>query len=499
MAVAVALSHLSKAFGPTNALTDLSLSFERGKVHAIVGENGSGKSTMIKLLSGVYHPDSGTIRFPDHLYQRLSVEESRAEGVAVIHQDRTLVPTLSVRENLFLGVPVPHSFGRMNVGEMDRQATEAMESIGVSLNLSVPVSRLSPIDQTLVLLTRMQMQRARIVILDEVTAALTDRETDILFGMIRAMRKNGVAILYVSHRLEELPVIADTVSVLRSGRLVATLANEEATKDRLISLMSDSQDVHVLEHAESQIGEVALSVSHLSVPGSRVKDVSLQVRHGEILGLFGLAGSGRSELLEAIYGARPICGGEIQLQGKRMGKHSPQESIRRGMALICEDRKVKGMFPRMSLTANVIMTSLRAFARPRGLDLHRAERDVTTLLDSLSVVCEGPWEKMWKLSGGNQQKVIVCRALLQGARVWLCDEPTIAIDVVTRRQIHQVLRSRSLDGDAILMVSSDVRELLEGCDRIAVLSQGRIMDVLENDHLCAQDVLSVCYQGERTE
>ena len=172
MAVAVALSHLSKAFGPTNALTDLSLSFERGKVHAIVGENGSGKSTMIKLLSGVYHPDSGTIRFPDHLYQRLSVEESRAEGVAVIHQDRTLVPTLSVRENLFLGVPVPHSFGRMNVGEMDRQATEAMESIGVSLNLSVPVSRLSPIDQTLVLLTRMQMQRARIVILDEVTAAL---------------------------------------------------------------------------------------------------------------------------------------------------------------------------------------------------------------------------------------------------------------------------------------------------------------------------------------
>jgi ribose transport system ATP-binding protein len=483
------LRGISKEFPGIKALDDVSFEIRAGEVHMLVGENGAGKSTLMKILCGAYRADRGSFFHNGEPATIGDPAAARKFGIAVIFQDFTLVPYLDIAQNIFLG----REFRGRLPGLIDRrrvhsEAKRVLDMIGFDIDPRIPVHRLGVAQQQMVEIAKALSQDARILVMDEPTAALSDRETELLFAMVARLKQNGVAITYISHRLSEVFALGDRITVLRDGRKIASVLPAETTPDRLVTLMVgrpvDSTYTRRLRPAP---GEVVLEVKNLAGP-SGLADINLNVRAGEIVGLSGLVGAGRTELARAIFGADPISAGEIRLFGQRIGR-SAEDSVRRGVALIPENRKAQGLALGRSVGDNIVLAGLRKLFPSRIFRPRRAIRAARAIIEKLRIATPSPRRAVDNLSGGNQQKVVIGKWLNADARFFIFDEPTRGIDVGAKAEIFQLLDGLVHNGAAVLMISSEQIEIVHICDRAYVMRDKRIVGELSRDELTEANIV----------
>ncbi|GHG93292.1 sugar ABC transporter ATP-binding protein [Streptomyces rubradiris] len=469
----LALKGVSKSFGAVRALRDVSLELLPGEAHALAGENGAGKSTLIKILAGVHRPDTGQVLLDGGPVVLHGPGDARAVGIAVIHQEPTLFPDLSVAENIFMGRGPTRALGRID-HKATRAATAAlMRRLGVGLDPGRPARGLSIADQQLVEIAKALSFDARVLIMDEPTAALTGSEAARLFGVVRTLREQGAAVLFVSHRLQEILEICQKVTTLRDGTRIATEPLAGMTEDDLIRRMVGRDLAELYPKRHVRAGDVALSVRRLTREGV-FTDVSFDVRRGEIVGLAGLVGAGRTEVARAVFGVDRRDAGEVEVAGRPLPNGAPSAAMAAGLALVPEDRRAQGLVMNLSVERNIGLTGLRTTARA-GLVHRRAERRRS--LDwavRLQVKYARIADAVSTLSGGNQQKVVLAKWLATAPKVLVVDEPTRGIDVGTKAEVHRLLGELAADGVAVLMISSDLPEILGMADRVLVMHEGRI-------------------------
>ncbi|MBQ6343650.1 MAG: sugar ABC transporter ATP-binding protein [Anaerolineaceae bacterium] len=484
--------HLSKQFNGIYALKDINFSLEEGEIHGLVGENGAGKSTLIKILTGVYTLDEGEILWKGEPVVNNTPVKSRKLGISVIHQDRTLVPTFDGIENAYLGLPYPTKGGRINWKEMRKRVTETAEKYGIDLELNKTAAEMSPPQRTCLEIVRAMMNECRLLILDEPTASLTDKESDLLFDIIFRLKQKGTAILYVTHRMDEIFRLTDCITIFKNGEMVEKVKTSQTDKDSLIAKMTDNWVAESVERKQLT-GKTLLKAEHIKSRDGVVKDASLEVHAGEILGVFGLGGSGRTELMECIYGYRPITGGKVIMDGQPVSQMTPEKAIQMGLALISEDRRGKALIGNLSVRENVALSSIGGFSQFGIISDNMEKTAVKEIVSQLDVKMANLEQRSIELSGGNQQKVVFAKTLMTHPKVFLCDEPTQAVDVKTRSEIHRLLREEANNGCGIVFISSDLKEVMEIADRIQIISAGKTREILENDGITSQQVLSCCY------
>lgn len=477
-------------------LAEIDLQLFGGEVLALTGENGAGKSTLSKIVGGLERPGAGSLELLGRPYAPGSRREAEALGVRMVMQELNLLPTLSVAENLFLH-DLPRRAGWIDRRRLRAAAREAMAQVGLeAIDPDTLVGDLGIGHQQMVEIARNLIGDCRLLILDEPTAMLTAREVDMLFEQVERLRERGVAIVYISHRLEELARISQRIAVLRDGRLVCVEPIERYDADQLVTLMVGRELGERFDLGTRQIGAPLLRVERLSRRG-KVHEVSFEVRAGEIFGISGLIGSGRTELLRLIYGADRADGGQVLLGDppQRLSLRSPADSVRQGVALITEDRKGEGLLLDQSISANLALGNLPALARHGVIDLRREEALARRQVEALRVRCADTAQAVGELSGGNQQKVVIGRWLERDCQVLLFDEPTRGIDVGAKFDIYALLAELTRRGKALVVVSSDLRELMLICDRIGVLSAGRMVDTFERDAWTQDALLAAAFAG----
>lgn len=477
-------------------LAEIDLQLFGGEVLALTGENGAGKSTLSKIVGGLERPGAGSLELLGRPYAPGSRREAEALGVRMVMQELNLLPTLSVAENLFLH-DLPRRAGWIDRRRLRAAAREAMAQVGLeAIDPDTLVGDLGIGHQQMVEIARNLIGDCRLLILDEPTAMLTAREVDMLFEQVERLRERGVAIVYISHRLEELARISQRIAVLRDGRLVCVEPIERYDADQLVTLMVGRELGERFDLGPRETGAPLLRVERLSRRG-KVHEVSFEVRAGEIFGISGLIGSGRTELLRLIYGADRADGGQVLLGDppQRLSLRSPADSVRQGVALITEDRKGEGLLLDQSISANLALGNLPALARHGVIDRRREEALARRQVEALRVRCADTAQAVGELSGGNQQKVVIGRWLERDCQVLLFDEPTRGIDVGAKFDIYALLAELTRRGKALVVVSSDLRELMLICDRIGVLSAGRMVDTFERDAWTQDALLAAAFAG----
>ncbi len=470
------MNGIHKRFGSTQALAGVELALRPGEVHALVGENGAGKSTLMKILSGAEQPDAGTMSLDQHPYQPSGPLDARRRGVAMIYQELTLAPHLSVEANILLGQePSRWGFLRRREGHQEVQRALAMLE-HPELQVARSVAELSPGAQQLVEIARALLMEVRVLVLDEPTSSLTQEDARRLFGLIRRLRKRGVAIVYISHYLEEIKEIADRFTVLRDGQSVGSGPVAETPVERIIEWMVGRSLQDLFPRVPHTPGEVVLEVRDLVLTGHGMarEGMHLQLRRGEILGIAGMVGAGRTELLRAIFGLDRVVQGEVRVQAFVGGDGWPRQRIEQGLGLVSENRKEEGLALLQTIADNLTYSRLRPYSWFGWLHLGRRQQAVREWLQRLQVRCSGPQQRVGELSGGNQQKVALGRLLHQEAEVLLLDEPTRGVDIGSKAEIYRLMGELAAQGKAILFVSSYLPELLGVCDRLAVMARGRL-------------------------
>ena len=452
----------------------------------------AGKSTLIKILTGVYSLDEGTVYWNGQPVAIHTPADSRKIGINVIHQDHVLIPAFDAVENVYLGMEYPGRGGTIDWKQMKERVQHKAQELGIEIDLTKAASQLSPPQKTCLEIIRAMMTDCRLLILDEPTASLTDKESEILFGIIERLKQRGTSILYVTHRMDEIFRLTDRITIFKNGITSGVVGTKDVDKEGLISLMTEQWKAEAVDKTVG-LGPVQLEVRDMASKDGIVKCAGLQAHSGEILGIFGLGGSGRTEFLECIYGYRAAKCGTVSIGGKEMGKLSPGDSIRAGMVLICEDRRGKAMIGSMSIKENVTLSCIDEYSDHGVLSKKKEEQAVSERLKSLQIKMAGMDQRAIELSGGNQQKVVFAKALMTDPKVFLCDEPTQAVDVKTRNEIHKLLRERAAAGSAVVYVSSDLKEILEVADNILIMSRGCTKELLKNENLTSNEVLSYCY------
>ncbi|MGB8169201.1 MAG: sugar ABC transporter ATP-binding protein [Chthoniobacteraceae bacterium] len=490
------LNAVTKSFGAVRALKGVSFSLQPGEVHALLGENGAGKSTLIKVVTGAHQPDGGAIHIGGEVVAQLTPTKARALGVACIYQQPALFPDLSVAENIALRLQKTSALRRVHHGEQTARASELLERIGAAIDPEIEVRRLSMPEQQLVEIACALGSGARIVIMDEPTASLTQKEQHLLFAVVRELRARGVGVIYISHRLEEIFALADRVTVLRDGESVGTNRVDDINEASLIKMMVGREVSHIYPPAESAPGEVVLGLRGVGCASSGVHDVTLEVRAGEVLGLAGLVGAGRTELARILFGVTPADAGEIELRGQRITVRSARDAVEQGIAYLPEDRRRHGVILDLPIAANVTMAIHPSLFRGGWLRFG-AERNLTlNYIRDLAVKASGPDAPGGSLSGGNQQKIALARWLATKPRLLILDEPTQGVDVGAKSEIHKIIRRLARDGLAVLMISSDLPEVLGMSDRIAVMRGGTITAMLPGN-ADAHDVMTAALGQSR--
>lgn len=472
------LTAVAKSFGAVRALKGVSFDLKAGEIHALLGENGAGKSTLIKIITGAHQPDSGTIQIAGQSVEKLSPASARALGIACIYQQPALFPDLTVAENIGLRLEHARIFSRVHWNERRAAAQKLLGRIGAEISPDSEIRSLSMPEQQLVEIACALGAGARIVIMDEPTASLTQKETHLLFAVVRELRKNGVGVIYISHRLEEIFQLADRVTILRDGESVGTNRVEDMNEPALIKMMVGREISAIYPPAENSPGEVVLSLKNLSCAAGGVDDVSLEIRAGEILGLAGLVGAGRTELARTIFGITPADSGEIHLRGKPIQVRSPQEAVAQGIAYVPEDRRRHGVILEMPIAQNMTMAIHRRIFPGTWLRFGAEKQLALDYIRDLSIRAFGPEAPGSSLSGGNQQKVALARWLAAKPKVLILDEPTQGVDVGAKSEIHKIIRALAKEGLAVLMISSDLPEALGMSDRIAVMRGGKVTAIL---------------------
>jgi rhamnose transport system ATP-binding protein len=468
----VAMTGISKRFGATAALTDVALELLPGEVHALVGENGAGKSTLVKVLAGVHQPDAGEIRLDGELITVHDPAAARAMGIAVVHQEPRLFPDLSVAENIFLADPPRSGMRTIAWGEMRKRAAALFDELGVRMDVGALVRGMSMADQQLVEIAKALSVEARVLILDEPTASLSSHEVERLFAIVRRTRERGVAVLFVSHRLDEVFEICDRATVFRDGRYVVTANTADLTTADLVRHMV-GRSVSLFPKGEANVGDVLLEVRNLS-DGRSFRDISLTVRAGEIVGLAGLVGAGRTEVARVLFGITKATEGEILLDGHKVAFSSPSEAMNAGIAYVPEDRHQDGLVLDFSIADNITLPILTRLFR-RLLTKGGTERELAQgYVDQLSVRTTGVRQEVGALSGGNQQKVVIAKWLATKPRVLVLDEPTRGVDIGAKVEVHRIVSELAASGLGIVMISSDLPEVLAMSDRVLVLHEGRL-------------------------
>ncbi|OON73426.1 sugar ABC transporter ATP-binding protein [Streptomyces tsukubensis] len=492
----LSVTGLTKVFPGTLALDGVDFRAAAGEVHALIGENGAGKSTLIKVLTGVYAPDAGVLEYQGEEVTFGSPLQAQHAGISTIYQEVNLVPLMSVARNLFLGREPRRAFGLIDFRRMNKEAARALRSLGVSVDVRRPLKDLGVGAQQMVALTRAVSVDARVVIMDEPTSSLEPREVRTLFGVIRMLRDRGIAVIYVSHRLEELYEVCDTVTVLRDGKVVHSGPIAALDRLRLVSLMLGremgevrSEGLTKFTGGHGKSAEPVLEARRLTVR-HQLHDVSLTVRPGEVVGLGGLLGSGRSETAKAISGALPPDAGQVLVAGAPVRTGSTPAAIRAGISLLPEDRKAEGIVPGLSVRENIALAALPGLSRFGLVDEGKIDRIVDTFMRRLSIKASGPHQKVGELSGGNQQKVLLARWLAMNPKVLLLDEPTRGIDVGAKAEVQALIDELADDGLAVLLISSDPEELVEGSDRVVVLKDGAIVRELTGDDVTEDHLMT---------
>jgi galactofuranose transport system ATP-binding protein len=497
----LAMEGIVKAFPGVRALEDASLRVGRGEVHAVMGQNGAGKSTLIKILTGAYRRDAGTVTLDGQPVDFHSPQQAQAGGVSAIYQEVNLVPFRSVAENIFLGRE-PSRFGLIDRRRMHREARELLERLGVGVEVSRPLGTINVALQQMVAIARAISFESKLVVMDEPTSSLDEAEVATLFDVVRQLKAAGVSVIFVSHRLDEVFGICDRVTVMRDGRTVDDRPLAEVTRLELVALMlgKDLAEVRrsgatgfadATHHAEQRL----LEAEGLRGANRSLRHADLRVRAGEIVGLAGLLGSGRTELARAIFGADPVEAGEVRVDGRPVRFGSPADAIKAGIGLAPEDRKTEGIVPEMSLRENLTLALLPAISRYGVVDRRRQEEVVDRFIKRLDIKTTGPDQKIRELSGGNQQKVLLARWLCLDPRLLLLDEPTRGIDVGAKGEIQALINELADNGLGVLMISSELEELIEGSDRVVVLRDGRTVAELPHEAVSEDAIMQAMAEG----
>ncbi|AUT58241.1 sugar ABC transporter ATP-binding protein [Paraburkholderia terrae] len=488
------------SFGGVPALRGANLSVAAGEVHALIGQNGAGKSTMIKILTGAYRRSGGSVRFEGREIDFRTPKEAREAGISTIYQEINLVPFRSVAENIFLGRE-PRRFGLIDWREVQRRASALLESFGLQIDVKKPAGSYSTAIQQMVALARAVSSDAKMVIMDESTSSLDEREVELLFTVVRKLRDDGRAVIFVSHRLDELYALCDRVTVMRDGQTVAQSAMKDIDKRQLVTTMLGRtlaavvQDDSTAREANlARRGDKAISARNLSAH-PKVSDVSLDVHAGEAVGLAGLLGSGRTETMRLLFGADPAERGTLSINGKDVALKSPQDAIARGLAYLTEDRKAEGIVPDLSVRDNLTLVCLRTLSKHGIVDVKQQQAIVDRFIASLGIKLRSPDQPIRELSGGNQQKVLLARWLAAQPSLLLLDEPTRGIDVGAKADVAKIVRELRDEGMAVLLSASELEELTAVADRAVVIRDGRTVAELDGAQMSESAIMDAIAYG----
>ena len=483
------MEHITKTFPGVKALDDVSFDLKAGEVHALLGENGAGKSTLIKVLGGIYHPDAGDIYINGEKADIHSVTSAQRNGIAIIHQELVLVPYMTVAENIFLGREVMK--GKfVNRRAMETEAQKLLDEYDMHVQASELLVNLSIAQQQMVEIVKAISYHSRILVMDEPTSSISDKEVEHLFKIMRTLTEEGVGIIYISHKMSELQEICDRVTVMRDGGYVGTRVVKETSNDELIAMMVGRTLTSYYTRDFLEGGDEVLKVEHLS-DGDMVRDVSFEARKGEIVGFAGLVGAGRSETMQAIFGLSGHIKGQIFVEGKEVQIHTPLDALASGIALVPEDRKKDGLYLSQSVRYNMTIEVLKSFIGKMRVDAKKEEEITQKYIDMLSIKTPTHEQRIGNLSGGNQQKVLIGRWLATQPKILILDEPTRGVDVGAKSEIYTIMNQLAKQGMTILMVSSELPEIINMSDRVYVFAEGLVTGCLKHDEVSQESIMKL--------
>jgi ABC-type sugar transport system ATPase subunit len=489
---ALRMEHISKTFFGNRVLNDVNFCTIPGEVHVLLGENGAGKSTLMKIAAGVYtkDPGEGKIFFFDKEVELNGIKDAQMYGLAIIHQELNLLPNKTVYQNIFIENE-PMKNGLIKTVDTNRMITESerlLQKLGISLEVTQQIKNLSVAQQQMVEVAKALSQNAKILVMDEPTSSLTSNEIKTLFEIIRKLKKSGVSIIYISHRMEEIKEIGDRITILRDGEFIGTEKVSEVTLDQIVTMMVGRKVTNLFHKSVHRPGELALETRGLT--GLRFRNCSIKVHVGEVVSLAGLIGAGRTELVKAIFGADPIIGGELFIRGNKVLKPTPRKSIKNGLGLLPEDRKKEGLILQMSVEQNIVSASLNRFFPSRLVNKKKQRTVAQKFADEVDVQPSNVRYYAGRLSGGNQQKVVIAKWLATECDILILDEPTRGIDIGAKAEIYELIDSLANEGKAILIVSSDQMEVAGISDKVYVMRDGEISGELKGNEISPENIIS---------
>lgn len=493
MEAVLKMQNISKSFPGVKALDDVHLNVYAGEVMALLGENGAGKSTLMKILSGVYKKDAGSIIYKGQEIEVSSPAESTRMGIAIIHQELNLIDHMKVYENVYLGREITNSLGILNKSEMIKNTKRVLDKLNIDIDPNDKVGSLSIAQQQMVEIAKALLVDANIIILDEPTDTLTDKEADILFSIVNELKEQKIGIVFISHKLDEIFKICDRVTVLRDGKFIDERLVSEIDEDLIIKMMVGRDLEEQYPHIDVE-GKEMLRLENLK--NKYIDDVSFTINSGEIVGISGLVGAGRTELAKTIYGAYKLDSGSIYLDGEALNIKSPKDALDKGIVYVSEDRKGESLIISMCVTENITLSALNKFIKKIAISNSKEKKAANDYVERIRIKTPNLKQKVKNLSGGNQQKVAIAKSLLTEPKLLILDEPTRGIDVGARREIYEILNDIKKENKAIMIISSDMQEILGVCDRIVVMNDGRKKAELTREEASQEKIMSYIMKEE---
>ncbi len=489
---------IDKAFGGNKVLRNAGLTINNGEIHALIGENGAGKSTLMKILTGVYTKDAGTVIVDGKEVSYKNPKEAEEAGIVFIHQELNVLFDLTVEENMFMGKEIINRFGVCDTKAMRNEVNRVLDKLGVRINPNTRMDRLSIGQQQMIEIAKALMIDAKVIIMDEPTAALTQSETQILFQIIKNLKEKGVSIIYISHRMEEIFELSDRITVLRDGQYIATKRTIDTDMNDVVKMMIGREIGERYPERNSKIGTVIFEVKNLNCPGL-FKDISFQVHAGEVLGVSGLMGAGRTEIMKAIFGDMPNVTGKIFIDEEEVINKNPRQAMKNGIGFITEDRKLEGLMIEDSIMKNISIANLGKISK-KGVIQNKLEKNlIKENIEELHIKCIGPSHECTNLSGGNQQKVVFAKWIDTDPKVLILDEPTRGVDIGAKKEIYNIINKLAATGVGIIMVSSELPEVLGMSDRIMVVREGKITGILPKEKANQENIMTLATGGKLNE